>query len=154
MTRTLHTDWLLDAGLAPNPADTLAPLYAAAAAGELHLPRCGACGLALDLEQRVCDNCGAADVAWGRVEPSGSVHSVTVVHRREAGLVLAQEPYPVVDVELTSGHRLVLAPVHPATAAPVIGDPVAIGFRQLGSVAVPGFTTATASHDPFPEEAS
>ncbi|MBW0103999.1 Zn-ribbon domain-containing OB-fold protein [Pseudonocardia sp. KRD291] len=154
MTTTQLTDWLLAPGLAPDPADSLAPLYTGAAADELHLPHCAACGLALELEQRVCDGCGGAEVIWRAVAPAGTVHSVTVVHRREPGLVLAEEPYPVADIELASGHRLVLAPVFPGTAPPAIGDPVAIGFRRLGEVAVPGFTTAPAAHDPYPEEAS
>ena len=139
MTGTITADWLLTAELAPDTTDVLAPLYAAAAEGQLRLPHCGACGLALDLEQRVCDGCDANTVVWRPVEPTGAVHSVTVVHRREPGLVLADGPYPVVDVELASGHRLVLAPVEPGTPAPAIGDPVSIGFRRLGDVTVPGF---------------
>jgi uncharacterized OB-fold protein len=139
MTGTITADWLLTAELAPDTTDVLAPLYAAAAEGQLRLPRCGACGLALELEQRVCDGCDAITVVWQPVEPTGTVHSVTVVHRREPGLVLADGPYPVADVELASGHRLVLAPVGPGTPAPAIGDPVSIGFRRLGDVTVPGF---------------
>jgi uncharacterized protein len=139
MTGLLTADWLLAADLAPDTTDVLAPLYTAAADGRLDLPFCGACGLALELEQRVCDGCGSSSIAWRPVEPAGTVHSVTVVHRREPGLVLTEAPYPVADVELTSGHRLVLAPVDPGTPVPAIGDPVVIGFRRLGGVAVPGF---------------
>jgi uncharacterized OB-fold protein len=132
-------DWLLTGDLAPSTTDTLAPLYAAAADAILCLPHCGACGLALELEQQVCDGCGAARVVWTAVEPVGTVHSATVVHRREQGLVLAPGPYPVADVELASGHRLVVASLHPAEHAPPIGAAVSIGFRRLGGVAVPAF---------------
>jgi phenylpropionate dioxygenase-like ring-hydroxylating dioxygenase large terminal subunit len=31
------------------------------------------------------------------------VHAATLVHRREPGLIIAVQPYPVIDVELTSG---------------------------------------------------
>ncbi len=141
------TDWLLAPELAPDPSDVLAPLYAAADRGELHLPRCAACDLALELEQRVCDGCGAAEVAWRRAEQAGTVHAVTVVHRLEPGLVRTDRPYPVADVELAGGHRLVLAPLSPDIAPPAVGDRVAVGFRRLGEVAVPGFTT------PVPEDA-
>jgi uncharacterized OB-fold protein len=144
-------DWLLTVDLAPSTDDALAPLYAAAAKGMLSLPHCAGCSLALELEQRVCDGCGRTEVEWRGVEPSGIVHSVTVVHRREPGLVVATAPYPVADVEMASGHRLVLAPVHPIRTPPVIGEPVGIAFRRLGAVNVPAFRTC--HRDPSRTEA-
>ena len=134
----LVQDWLLAPSLAPNATDpVLAPLYTGAARGELVLPSCGACGLVLELEQRACDRCDSPDVVWAPVVPTGSVHSATTVHRRERGLVLATEPYPVVDVELDSGHRLVMTTLVPQQTAVVIGERVRVGFRSVGGVAVP-----------------
>jgi len=46
-------------------------------------------------------------------------------------------PYPIVDVELSSGHRMVMTTVQPADTAPPIGTAVRIGFRHLGDVAIP-----------------
>ncbi|MCW2918927.1 MAG: hypothetical protein JWN52_6995 [Actinomycetia bacterium] len=133
-------DWLLTSGLAPDPVDdALAPLYCGAAESELRLPFCPACGLALELEQRVCDGCATAGADWRTVEPRGTVHSVTVMHRLEAGLVRTGRPYPIADVELACGHRLVMTSVRPLAEPPAIGDPVTIGFRRVGGVAVPGF---------------
>lgn len=131
------TDWLAADSLAPNTAGSLAPLYEAAARGELALPHCAACRLASELEQLRCDRCGATGIDWLRVEPKGSVHSVTTVHRREPGLILAEAPYHVVDVELTSGHRLLMATEGPTAISPRIGDDVTIVFRHVGGVAVP-----------------
>jgi uncharacterized OB-fold protein len=140
-----RADWLLAPSLAPNAADpVLAPLYAGAARGELVLPSCGACGLALELEQRACDRCDSPDVVWAAVAPTGEVHSATTVHRRERGLVLATEPYPVVDVELDSGHRLVMTMLAPQATAPAIGESVQVGFRSVGGVAVPAAELGTA----------
>ncbi|WP_299950484.1 Zn-ribbon domain-containing OB-fold protein [uncultured Modestobacter sp.] len=148
-TDLARADWLLAPGLAPNAADAvLAPLYAGAARGELVLPSCGACGLALELEQRACDRCDSADVVWAAVAPTGEVHSATTVHRRERGLVLATEPYPVVDVELASGHRLVMTTLAPRASAPAIGEAVRIGFRSVGGVAVPAAELAAAEIRP------
>jgi uncharacterized OB-fold protein len=134
-------DWLVVADLAPDPTDVLAPLYEAAARGELRLPHCDGCGLALELEQRVCDGCGAGpgSVVWRGVEPAGHVHSVTVVHRREPGLVRTEKPYPIADVELVSGHRLLMASMHPTDGAPAIGSPIDVDFGRVGDVAVPRF---------------
>ena len=65
------------------------------------------------------------------------MHAATVVHRREAGLILAEHPYPVLDVELRSGHRLIMTTRSPADRAPAVGSPVAVDFRQIGGVHVP-----------------
>jgi uncharacterized OB-fold protein len=150
-------DWLVAPELAPDPADPdLAPLYAAAARGVLVMPFCGDCGLPLELEQSVCDGCragagagaGAAKRQWREVPRAGTVHAATLVHRREPGLILADAPYPVVDVELASGHRLVLTTAQPSTSAPAIGAPVEIAFRTVGAVAVPAVIPPTGGSTP------
>jgi len=142
-------DWLLESALAPVVAgdvgDVLAPFYDAAAHGELAMPFCAECDQPLEMEQRVCDGCGAAHARWCAVEPSGSVHAATVMHRLEPGLVRADAPYPIVDVELHSGHRLVMTTVHPSSTAPPIGAPVRIGFRRLGDIALPAIESVEES---------
>jgi uncharacterized OB-fold protein len=138
MTATAVEDWLLDSALAPTADDDmLAPLYRAAARNELVMPFCAACALPLELDQEVCDGCGNAERAWRTVALDGAVHAATLMHRREPGLVHGLAPYPIVDVELTSGHRIVMTTVQPADTAPPIGTAVRIGFRRLGDVAIP-----------------
>ena len=141
---TLTADWLVAPELAPDAADpVLAPLYAASAQGVLALPFCAACSVPLELEQYVCDRCGASTEVgsagrdWREVPPEGTVHAATVVHRREPGLIVASGPYPVIDVELASGHRLVLTTDTASSQAPDIGTAVAIAFRTVGGVSLP-----------------
>lgn len=142
----MTTDWLLSETLAPHvEGDLLAPLYEAAACGVLALPFCGECSTPLDLDQQVCDGCGADEIAWRPVEPAGTVHSATRVHRREPGLVVAEEPYPVLDVELSSGHRLIMTTRTAPPGLPRIGDPVAVVFRELGGVSIPAAALTTPS---------
>ena len=142
MTATAVEDWLLDAALAPAADDdTLAPLYRAATHNELALPFCAACALPLELDQEVCDGCGDAERDWCTVDLRGVVHAATLMHRREPGLVHTKAPYPIVDVELTSGHRMVMTTVQPADTAPLIGTAVRIGFRRLGDVVLPAIDT-------------
>ena len=69
---------------------------------------------------------------------AGTVHTATLVHRRERGLILATGPYPVIDVELASGHRLVLTTAAPSGQAPDIGTPVEIAFRTVAQSAAGG----------------
>lgn len=141
---TAPIDWLVAPDLAPDTADpVMSPVYEAAARGALALPFCAACGTPLELEQYVCDACGAsAEIGtpgreWRDVPPAGTVHAATLVHRREPGLIVALGPYPVIDVELDSGHRLVLTTATPSGQAPEIGAPVEIAFRTVGAVTLP-----------------
>jgi uncharacterized protein len=137
-------DWLVAPELAPDTADpVMAPVYEAAARGALALPFCAECSIPLELEQYVCDACGAsAEVGtagreWRDVPLAGTVNTATLVHRREPGLIVAPGPYPVIDVELASGHRLVLTTAAPSGQAPDIGAPVEIAFRTVGAVTLP-----------------
>ena len=150
---TVPADWLVAPELAPDAADpVLAPLYAAAARGALALPFCAACGTPLELEQYVCDACGAsAEVGtpgreWRDVPPVGTVHAATMVHRRERGLIVAAGPYPVIDVELDSGHRLVLTTATPSGQAPELGTPVEIAFRTVGDITLPAVRVPEATN--------
>jgi uncharacterized protein len=142
MNKQALEDWLLDPALAPHPEhDPLAPLYRASSGNELVLPFCAACAQPLELDQEVCDHCGGTEHDWRTVELRGTVHAATLMHRREPGLVHARAPYPIVDVELRSGHRLVMTTAQPADVAPAIGAHVRIGFRRLGDVAIPAIDT-------------
>lgn len=142
MTTVTTQDWLLDNTLAPTvDGDSLAPLYEAARRGELALPFCAGCAQPLELDQEICDGCGVSETHWRAVELHGTVHAATLMHRREPGLVRVQSPYPIVDTELDSGHRLVMTTVQPTDIAPRIGTTVSIGFRHLGDVAIPAIDT-------------
>jgi uncharacterized OB-fold protein len=138
MDRQALEDWLLDSALAPTvEGDPLAPLYEAAKRNELVLPSCTACAQPLEFDQEVCDRCSSSERDWHTVDLRGVVHAATLMHRREPGLVHATKPYPIIDVELSSGHRMVMTTARPAASAPTIGTKVHIGFRRLGDVLIP-----------------
>jgi uncharacterized OB-fold protein len=122
--------------LEPSTEGPMAPFYDAAAAGLISLPFCGNCGLTLELEQLVCDLCSSVAVDWRSVPPAGIVHAVTTVYRLERDLVLTDSPYHVVDVELVSGHRLVMTTVAQTATAPTVGANVTLTFRRVGKVSV------------------
>lgn len=146
------TDWLVTDELEPSTGGALAPLYEAAARGELALPRCERCSEPLELEQDVCDRCQCNSAVWSVLEPRGHVHAVTTVHRGEPGLIREDAPpYQVADIELTSGHRLIMTTARP-TARPLrVGDAARIGFRRVGKTAVPALETRPDDGAPQPE---
>jgi uncharacterized OB-fold protein len=132
----MSSDWLIPDHLAPVTSGVLGPFYDAVANDRLAMPLCAACALPLELEQLTCDRC-AGEPIWRDVGLVGTVHACTTVHRREPGLVLATEPYQVLDVELSSGHRLVMTTISHDEHDYRVGEQVQIGFRHVGGVAVP-----------------
>lgn len=132
----IAADWLLTASGAPSVADPLTGFYSAADEGVLELAVCVAHGHPLDADQVRCDRCGAAAEARA-VAPQGRVLAVVTMHRREAGLVATDAPYPVLDVELDSGHRLYLSTTDGAAPVPAVGARVRVGWVRIGPQAVP-----------------
>jgi hypothetical protein len=65
------------------------------------------------------------------------VHAATLVHRVDEGLILVEHPYPVLDVEVSSGHRLIMTTLAESDRLPAIGAPVTIGFRAVAGTRVP-----------------
>lgn len=147
-------DWLVATTLRPVTKGELAPLYEAALAGRLAMPFCGSCSaLPLELDQTSCDVCAGQKIVWRDVDLRGTVHSATTVHRLEPGLVVTAEPYPVVDVELASGHRLLMSTTAPAPC-PAIGSAVTVGFRHLDGVALPAVKVRHLSTTASPVDSS
>jgi uncharacterized OB-fold protein len=57
------------------------PFWAAAARGELSIPRCDACGLLVWYPDRACRGCGGTRHAWTVLSGRGRLYSFTVVRR-------------------------------------------------------------------------
>ncbi len=137
-TSAPQPDWLVAESLRPITEGELAPFYDASAHGRLSMPFCAACvSTPLELDQTACDVCASQAIVWRDVALHGIVHTATTVHRLEPGLVLASEPYHVVDVDLQSGHRLLMTTTAATSICPLIGSAVTIGFRCVGGVSVP-----------------
>lgn len=136
MTDELTPDWLVPDDLAPAIEGSLAPLYTAAARHSLVMPFCERCDRTLELEQLVCETCGGGP-SWREVEPVGTVHSATTVERWERSLLKAEKPYHLLDVEVRSGHRVIMTTDRPVDESPSLGSEVRIGFRTVGDVNLP-----------------
>jgi uncharacterized OB-fold protein len=128
-------------GAVQRDADT-AEFFDAAARGELLLRRCGGCGQYSRPWARSCDQCGSADLSWGRATGHGTVVSWAVVHGRAAG---SESPgrTVVAIVEVDEGPWLYaqLAVADPDTIGG--GQQVTVRFeRAEGGEAVPVFCPA------------
>ena len=74
--------------------------------GVLRYQRCAGCGAAQTGQRFACTACGGVQLAWCDAAGTGTVFSVSVVHRAptEAWRVLA--PYTLVLVDLDEGPRV------------------------------------------------
>ena len=84
----------------PVPDELTAPFWAAAASGELVLPRCSRCTRMTLPPDPVCPHCGttAPDWHYERVSGNGRVRTWTIV--RQAFLPGFEVPLLLVDVEV------------------------------------------------------
>ena len=102
-----------------------ARFWEAAAAGELLIQRCAACGAHQFYPRPFCLACQAGDPEWVRAAGTGTVYAMTTVHLRVDPAL--EPPYVVAVVELDEGPRLVTNLVGEQAA---IGDRVRVAWRE------------------------
>jgi uncharacterized OB-fold protein len=110
----------------PEPTPRTLPFWAAAARGELLLPRCGECGVWLHPQDETCAR-GHLDHVWAAASGTGTIVAATVVHR--TGHPALPAPYTVLVVRLDEGPQLVSSLSGPGRVAP--GSRVRVVFDRV-----------------------
>jgi uncharacterized OB-fold protein len=98
-------------------------------AGELLLPRCGACDMWHWPARFRCGECGSWEIDWQPVEMSGAIYSWTRTWHPFAGTETLGHPYCTVSVELPQAGSIRLFGLLDAP------DAAAIGVKVQGRVA-------------------
>jgi uncharacterized OB-fold protein len=127
----------------PQPTPDTQPFWDGAAAGELRLPRCGACGNVFFYPRSMCPSCSSSDIEWFAASGRGRLHSYLIAHRASPGFE-DEVPYAVAVVELAEGPSLM------SNIVGVPNDPehlvlemdLEVVFDKHGDVAVPKFKPA------------
>ena len=130
-------DWLLHDSAAPSDVAPLTQYLAGSAEGKLVLPFCTACKHPLDLDQLHCDECAHQERVWQEVEPAGRVTVAILMNRVDARYVKQEAAYPVVEVSLNSGHRIIVSTSTVADAPIASGTEVRLEFVQVGTQNIP-----------------
>ncbi|ARU03931.1 hypothetical protein CCO03_03880 [Comamonas serinivorans] len=115
----------------PQPTDLTRPYWEAAAMGELHLQRCGACGRWQFYPRPFCLACESGELHWQRASGLGKVYTYTVNHRAPNPFMKARLPYVVAIVELDEGPRLMANVLGATSADMAIGRRVQITFEPV-----------------------
>jgi len=118
--------------------------WAAAARGELALPRCDACRRWRWYPDATCRFCGSASSTWTAVGGRGRLFSWSVVRRAFIPQLAADVPYVagLVAIEEDPAVRLVTRIVDCEPAVLRIDLPVRVVFRPLRFAGVRGEVTA------------
>jgi uncharacterized OB-fold protein len=120
------------------------PFWAAAARGELALPRCDGCARLVWYPDGACRACGAAGHTWAPVSGRGRLFSWSVVHRPFIPQLAELVPFVtgLVAIEEDPAVRLATRIVDCAPDRLRIDMPVAVVFRPLRFAGVPGEVVA------------
>ncbi|HEX7354049.1 MAG TPA: Zn-ribbon domain-containing OB-fold protein [Mycobacteriales bacterium] len=125
----------------PRPTPETQPYWDGAAAGELRIQRCRACGEAYFYPRPVCPHCASWDVEWFTASGEATLHSYVINERPAPGFTA---PYVIAVVELAEGPRMMtnIVGVEPTPENLVLDMPVRVQFEQRGEMAIPVFAPA------------
>ncbi len=118
--------------------------WAAAARGELSLPRCEVCRRFVWYPDGACRHCGATALAWTAVAGRGRLFSWSVVRRAFIPQLAGDVPYVagLVAIDEDPAVRLVTRIVDADVAQLRVDLPVRVVFRPLGFPGVSRTVTA------------
>jgi uncharacterized protein len=105
------------------------PYWDAAAAGQLLLRRCGACGRAHHYPREFCPHCWSEDVTWERASGRATLYTWSVVHRNDLPPFGSRTPYVAAVVDLAEGPRMMTEVVDCAEGALKVGMGLEVAFR-------------------------
>ncbi len=112
--------------------------WAGIAEGRIGYEACGDCGAAQFYPRGRCTACGSAKVAMRTAAGTGTIFSITVVHRPPSAALQPFAPYAIALVDLDEGVRM-MAHADPSLA---IGARVRATIAPFGDRAVPRFVAA------------
>ena len=90
---------MIESLLLPEPDEDSAPFYEYAAAGELRVQRCTACGARRMPPRPMCPRCRSFEAQWELLSGRGNVWSVAVPHPPLLPAYSALAPFNVIVVE-------------------------------------------------------
>ena len=120
----------------PDANPETKPVFEAAEAGKLLVPRCNACGKTHWYPRAICPHCFSQDIKMEQASGNGTVYSFSVMKR-------AETPYAIAYVTLTEGPTMMTNIVDCDLDSIKIGQKVKVKFvPSEGGPPMPMFTPA------------
>lgn len=107
-----------------------APFWDACDRGELIVQWCGRCERHQFYPRSHCHRCHGDGLEWRSVEPAGTVHACTVVHRAPTVAFRERVPYVIALVDLDAGVRMMMNVVRCEPEGVSIGMRVRVVFEE------------------------
>ncbi len=121
----------------PRPNSHTQPFWEGAAQGELRYQRCTACGNVQLIPRSLCEECQSTELEWKVSKATGTVLTVTVVHRAPLPVFKSMTPYAIVIIDMDEGFRVMANALAEVQAQLEIGRRVRVGFQEVQGVALP-----------------
>lgn len=99
----MTVEGLADPGALPRVTDVNRPFFAAAARGQLVLPRCELCDEVFFYPRQACPTCHGREMGWVDASGRGVVRVAVPVHRPPWNDLPRPAPYVIALVELEEG---------------------------------------------------
>lgn len=109
-----------------NPIDR--GFWEGAAAGELRLQKCRACGVVQFFPRAVCTACLGSDLEWVAASGKGKVHTYSLVRVPRNRAFMDEVPIYFAEVELEEGVRMATRIVGDNRDQVALGAPVTLTF--------------------------
>jgi uncharacterized OB-fold protein len=128
----------------PVPTPDTAPYWEGAAAGELRIQQCTACGEHYFYPRPFCPLCGSSEVVWRVAAGTATLVSYVINHRP---IPASDPPLVIALVALAEGPRMMtnVVGVDPEPENLPLGMPLRVTFEPRGEYAIPVFTPAEAA---------
>lgn len=124
----------------PKPNGDTQPFWDACNEGRLIYQKCRACGHAQFYPRSACVKCESAELDWKDANPTGTVHTFTIVQRAPSPAFRGDVPYVLALIDLSDGFRMMMNVVDCDPQDVAIGKAVRIVFEQREGQSVPQAT--------------
>ncbi|MBV7483561.1 Zn-ribbon domain-containing OB-fold protein [Bordetella sp. BOR01] len=124
----------------PQPTDITRPYWDAAAARQLVIQECRACGARQFYPRGFCIGCLSNDLHWLPCSGKGTIYTFTVNHRAANAALKEHLPYVVAAIDLDEGIRMIANILDSPPEAIQMGARVQVIFEALSeTIALPQF---------------
>ncbi|MEC8202678.1 MAG: Zn-ribbon domain-containing OB-fold protein [Pseudomonadota bacterium] len=124
----------------PRPNGDTQPFWDACNEERLVYQSCQSCGHAQFYPRSACVKCESTDLAWKEADPTGTVHTFTIVNRAPSAAFRSDVPYVLALIDLADGFRMMMNVTDCDPADVAIGKPVRIVYEQRDGQKVPQAT--------------
>lgn len=127
----------------PVPDEASLPFFQGAREHRLMIQRCTDCGTAHWPVKSRCPVCLGAEIVWVQASGKGTLYTFSLVHQVAHPGFASEVPYPLAEIDLREGLRVISTIVNCSHADLRIGMPLEVTFEDISDeISLPKFRPA------------